>query len=151
MGTPQYMSPESIRDPDHVDHRADVYGADIYALGAVGYYLLTGHQVFEANTIIQICSQHLSATPMSLAQRPGRPVPSDLEAIILACLATSPDERPQTALALQQRLLGCEDATQWTPHQAGEWWDEYGAALKTESEVSPMDSRFTIQVESARV
>ncbi len=78
-GTPQYMAPESIRAPDEVDARSD-----IYALGAVGYFLLTGEHVFTADTVVEVCAKHLNDEPVAPSERLGAAVPADLETLILA-------------------------------------------------------------------
>jgi hypothetical protein len=124
IGTPQYMAPESIRTPEAVDARAD-----LYALGAVAYYLLAGSDVFHAQTIIEICSQHLHQAPEPLAAR-GVTVSAELEAIVQACLAKNPDDRPKSAADLRQRLVACP-VEPWDDEQARAFWREYRAALAT--------------------
>ena len=80
-GTPLYMSPEAIQTPDMVDARSD-----LYAVGAIGYFLLTGQPVFNAGTLIELCKQHLAGIPESPSQRLGRQISGELESAILACL-----------------------------------------------------------------
>jgi len=117
-GTPAYMAPEAITAADRVDGRLDVY-----AVGAVAYFLLTGHQVFEAGTVLEMCAHHLHKKPEPPSTIvPG--IPADLEAVVLACLAKSPDERPSSALDLRARLLACADATAWTSEDGARWWSE---------------------------
>jgi serine/threonine-protein kinase len=101
-GTPQYMAPEALIKPDAVDGRTD-----LYALGAVGYFLLTGQQVFEGETMVEVCSHHLHTAPIPPSERLGRTIPRDLERLILACLAKDPGDRPQTATDLDRQLAGC--------------------------------------------
>ena len=103
-GTPLYLAPEAITEPGTIDARAD-----LYALGAVGYYLLTGLHVFGGSTLIELCSQHLYEVPVAPSQRSARPIPEALEAIVLACLAKSPSARPASAAALQSALLACSE------------------------------------------
>jgi hypothetical protein len=124
-GTPYYMAPEAILDPQHVDGRAD-----LYALGAVGYYLLTGHNVFEGRSSIEVMSQHLHKEPPPPSQRLGTPVPPDLEAVLLACLRKTPNERPADALALRQRLRACRDLGTWELEDARAWWEKHGEAVR---------------------
>ncbi len=102
-GTPQYLAPEAITAPASVDARSD-----LYALGAVGYFLLTGSHVFEGATIVEVCGAHLHKTPEPLSERLGDPLPPDLEALILKCLAKKPEERPQSADELERALAACE-------------------------------------------
>jgi len=116
MGTPLYLSPEAIRDANSVDARSD-----LYALGAVGYFLLTGSSVFEANTVVEVCSHHLHSQPVPPDVRSGRALPQDLQRLVLRCLQKDPAERPQTAaeLALALRRLAVPE---WTQERAREWW-----------------------------
>jgi serine/threonine protein kinase len=99
-GTPLYMSPEAIQLPNSVDGCSD-----IYAVGAVGYFLLTGRPVFEAASIMELCNKHVSETPVPPSQRLGKPVPEDLENAILACLEKTRAKRPQTARDLAAASL----------------------------------------------
>jgi len=126
MGTPLYLSPEAISTPDKVDARAD-----IYALGAVGYFLLTGETVFQGGSVVEICSHHLHTEPIPPSQRLGERVPETLEEILLRCLAKSPDARPQSALELAELLDACEDVGDWSRADARRWWAEHGEALRT--------------------
>ncbi len=95
-GTPLYISPEAVYHPDQVDVRTDVY-----AVGAVGYYLLTGTPVFTAESVVEICMMHVKAAPDAPSARLGRPISFDLENLLLRCLAKAPDDRPASA----QKLL----------------------------------------------
>lgn len=116
-GTPLYMSPESIQTPLSIDHRND-----IYAIGAVAYFLLTGKPVFEARSIVELCQQHVDAIPVTPSKRLGRPISSELENAVLACLEKSRIKRPQTARDLAQMLLRAPTAGQWTTADAEAWW-----------------------------
>ncbi len=97
-GTPAYMAPEMAHDRT-VDGRAD-----LYSLGCVAYYLLTGHLVFEGDTPLQTILKHIQQPPEPPSQRTDRAIPAELEALVLACLAKRPDERPRSAGDLGQRL-----------------------------------------------
>ncbi len=116
-GTPMYLSPEAITAPQTVDARAD-----IYALGAVAYFLVTGTHVFEGGTIVELCSKHLLMPPEPPSARLGRALPADLEAIILQCLAKDRDTRPATATALRTALRACVDAAAYDAAAASQWW-----------------------------
>ena len=140
-GTPQYMAPESILDPDAVDARAD-----IYALGAAAYFLLSGSEVFNGNSIVEVCSQHLHQKPEPLSAR-GVVVEPALEAIVLACLAKDPARRPQSAAELRRRLDACEVET-WDGESARTWWNEHRAELDSDALRSTAEPR-TIAVEGA--
>ncbi len=121
-GTPQYMAPESILAPDSADARTD-----IYALGAVAYYLLAGSEVFDGKSIVEICSQHLHQNPEPLSAR-GVAVPPELEAVVLACLEKEPDRRPQSAAELRRRLDACI-VVPWNAESAEVWWNSHKAEL----------------------
>ena len=100
VGTPLYLSPEAITAPNSVSARSD-----LYALGAVAYFLLTGTPVFHGTSVVEVCSQHLYADPQPLPH-----VGADLERIVLDCLSKNPLDRPTSAAALAQRLARCNDA-----------------------------------------
>jgi hypothetical protein len=118
-GTPQYMAPESLTNPAGVDGRAD-----LYALGAVGFFLLTGKEVFEGKTIVEICGHHLH-TPPRLPSALVDGVPADLERVILKCLEKSPDDRPADAHELEALLEACACSGTWRTPDARAWWAEH--------------------------
>jgi serine/threonine-protein kinase len=122
-GTPLYMAPESILAPDHVDARTD-----LYALGAVAYFLLAGGEVFAGNSVVEVCGAHLHQTPQPLAAR-GVQVSAELEALVLACLSKQPEQRPQSALELRRRLDACA-IEPWDADQASGWWSEHLTVLE---------------------
>ena len=125
-GTPLYMAPETVVAPDTVDARAD-----LYALGAVGYWLLTGAHVFNGTSIVEVCAHHLHSTPEPPSIRLRAPVPADLEAVILACLAKRPEERPASAHVLRERLAACAAAGVWTNARAAAWWADHRHQLRS--------------------
>jgi serine/threonine-protein kinase len=115
-GTLQYLAPETIQDGRSSDPRSD-----LYALGAVAYFLLTAATVFDGRPI-QIIQSHLQVRPERPSERLGRPLPEKLEALVLDCLAKDPEERPESALALIDRLDACDDVEPWSAEQARNWW-----------------------------
>src|SRR5262249_48078695 len=119
-GTPLYMSPEAIQLPNSVDARSD-----LYAVGAVGYFLLTGQAVFQAENVMELCQQHLSGIPVPPSQRTSTPIPSGLENALLSCLEKSRAKRPQTARDLAVRLSHCVEASQWSIEEADAWWGRH--------------------------
>ena len=119
-GTPLYMSPESIQLPNSVDACSDMY-----AVGAVGYFLLTGHPVFEADTLPELCRQQISATPAPPSVKLGKEVPADLENTLLACLEKDRAKRPQTARDLSNMLDRCATEDDWNVDKADAWWGRY--------------------------
>jgi serine/threonine protein kinase len=101
---------------------AEVDGrADLYSLGCVAYYLLTGKLVFEAETAIQTILQHVQQPPVPPSQRTDAALPPRLEALVLACLAKRPSERPASAADLR-RALDEIDVEPWTEDHAERWW-----------------------------
>jgi serine/threonine-protein kinase len=126
IGTPLYLSPEAIGAPETMDGRSD-----LYAVGAVGYLLLTGTPPFTGQSVIEVCSHHMLTPPTPPSERLGRPIPADLEAVILRCLAKSPSERPSDAAALEALLVACESARTWTKERAAAWWQERGSGLRS--------------------
>ena len=125
-GTPQYMAPEAISSPDQIDARAD-----LYALGAVGYFLLTGEDVFPDGSVLEVCGHHLHTEPEPPSARLGKPLPADLERLLLDCLAKDPAGRPPSARALRAALLECADAGAWREEDARSWWRDHGRALRS--------------------
>lgn len=119
-GTPAFMSPESFRAPDQVDARSD-----LYAVGALGYYLLTGEYVFQGPSVGEIASQHATQIPKTPTERLGRPVDQELSALIMQCLSKSPSDRPPSAAYLSKALAACEVYKGWTREQANAWWDAF--------------------------
>jgi len=120
LGTPRYISPEGIRDTESVDARSD-----LYALGAVGYFLLTGQHMFEGETVIEIINQHINTEPVRPSERLGRELPEALEDAILWCVKKDPDERPISAEALFDRLDALGDMGIWGRDESNVWWREY--------------------------
>jgi serine/threonine-protein kinase len=141
VGTPRYMAPESIRDPEAVDARAD-----LYSLGAVAYFLLAGADVFDGKTLMEVCGQHLHQPPAPLASR-GVTVPADLEAVVLECLAKDPARRPQTAAELRRRVEAC-NVPPWDAARARAWWSEHQATLEHDT-AEPTGGEKTLAVDAA--
>jgi serine/threonine-protein kinase len=118
-GTPLYLAPEAVTAPESVDGRAD-----LYALGAVGYFLLTGTPPFTGKNIIDVVAQHLHAAVVPPSRH--APVPADLERVVLSCLAKSRADRPTSAAALVDALRRCADG--WSAGAARRWWSGRAAA-----------------------
>ncbi len=118
-GTPLYMSPEQAMAYEDVDGRAD-----LYSLGAVAYYLLTGRPPFSGANVVQLLDAHATkevVSPSTLSHG----IPSDLEHVILKCLAKEPSRRFPDAISLERALAQCEVAGNWTVEQAAAWWGEH--------------------------
>jgi serine/threonine-protein kinase len=121
-GTPLYMSPEAMTAPGASDPRSD-----LYALGAVAYFLLTGRPVFASPSVAEIIGHHLHSEPVPPSQRGSQVIPPDLEMLVLQCLRKRPDDRPQSARALRDALRRCADVPPWTTEQATNWWRRFHA------------------------
>ena len=119
-GTPEYMAPEIAMGTGSVDGRTD-----IYALGCVAFWLLTGRPVFEEKTPMAAIIAHVQRQPISPSTATEFEVPPALDQIILDCLSKDPEARPATADALSTRLAAISFARPWTEQSAFRWWDAY--------------------------
>jgi eukaryotic-like serine/threonine-protein kinase len=119
-GTPAYMAPEIAMGETDVDRRADVY-----ALGCVAYYLLTGQLVFEADTPMKMLMQHVHAPPVPPSQRTELRIPREIDELVLACLQKDPNLRPQNAEELFRMACGCRSCSTWDQAQARRWWEAH--------------------------
>ncbi|MCA8986929.1 MAG: HDOD domain-containing protein [Planctomycetaceae bacterium] len=122
-GTPLYLAPEAIDSPN--ESRT---ASDLYAIGAVGYYLVTGQPLYTGNNAIDICLKQLTEIPPSPSDRLGRAISPDLENLLMRCLHKSPAQRPDSAQVLSRELASCVDAQQWSMDKACEWWRKNGSA-----------------------
>ncbi len=116
QGTPAFMAPEQAVG-GAVDGRTD-----IYAIGCVAYWLLTGKFVFTSDTSMGLLMQHVQAAPRPPSARTDQAIPAALDRLVLACLAKDPAERPQSARELSARLAVVEGANGWTQDRARSWW-----------------------------
>jgi serine/threonine-protein kinase len=119
-GTPAFIAPEIALGKETIDGRAD-----LYALGCVAYWLLTGQLVFEADTPMGIVLEHVKAEPVPLSALVEGEVPRALEDAVHACLEKDPAARPQSAMELCERLTAVECANPWTQPRAERWWDAH--------------------------
>ena len=106
--------------PELVDARSD-----LYAVGAVGYFLLTRQPIFEAHTLVELCQHHLSSTPQPPSQRLKRTVSAELEGAIMSCLEKSRAKRPQTARDLAALLDRAATSAAWSVEDADAWWGRH--------------------------
>jgi len=133
LGTPLYMAPESVGATGEVDARSD-----LYALGAVAYLLLTGTPVFQGRSAVEILAHHLHTAPEPLSRRLGRPVPAEVEALVLRCLAKAPGDRPASALALRDDLLRLPALDDWSGADAAHWWLRHRQRRREAGATSPV-------------
>jgi eukaryotic-like serine/threonine-protein kinase len=119
LGTPGYMAPEVILGNGAVDARADVY-----AVGCVAYFLLTGQPVFQGSTPMEMLVAHVHTPPMPPSQRGGLRVPPEIDASVLPCLEKDPDRRPEDATALL-RMIDDWTTDVWSTASARDWWQRH--------------------------
>lgn len=126
QGTPAYIAPELVLQDNRMDGRAD-----IYSLGCVGYWLLTGSLVFEEDAPMRMVMAHAKEEPVAPSQKAGIDVPPELERIIMKCLSKEPEDRPATAWELREMLKQAERSLDhpWTQQRAKAWWEKELPAL----------------------
>lgn len=118
-GTPGYMAPEVVLGAA-TDHRVD-----LYALGCVAYWLLTGKMVFEGENVMQVMMQHAQAKPRRPSERVDVPIPAALEELIMECLQKDPARCPASADIVAHRLTAVRMASAWTAERAEQWWTQH--------------------------
>ncbi len=131
-GTPAFMAPEVVKDPGRVGP-----SSDLYAVGALGYFLVTGETVFRARSALELIVHHARTEPIPPSERSGLPIPADLEKLILECLRKEPGDRPASANALRQALGELDAARTWGERDAASWWDEHHPGGARASAISP--------------
>jgi serine/threonine-protein kinase len=123
-GTPAFIAPEQVIG-NTVDGRAD-----LYAVGCVAYWLLTGELVFTGHNAMKVMLDHAHRAPLPPSARSEQAIPPELDRIVLDCLAKNPDDRPQTAKELAARLSAVPGADDWTEALAREWWNTHHAETR---------------------
>jgi serine/threonine-protein kinase len=150
VGTPLYLSPESIRAPQTVDARSD-----LYSLGAVAYMLLTGRPVFGGATLVEICAHHLFTEPEPPSTHVDG-IPTDLQGVVMHCLAKDQNQRFANAEELAASLAACADANGWTTAHARAWWAAHAARIEARREAKAagiptgVDFQQTVEVDALR-
>jgi serine/threonine-protein kinase len=139
-GTPLYMAPEAIAKPDAAGPQSD-----LYAVAALGYFLLTGRHVFEGGSAVEIYAAHLHTPPVPPHERVGRAVPPDLEELVLRGLSKSPRDRPPGARAFRDLLVRCA-VPRWTEDDARAWWRSHGEPAPRRAAPAPDVEYETITV-----
>ena len=135
VGTPAYMAPEMVLSGE-VDHRADVY-----SLGCVAYWLLTGRLVFEGDSLVKLAVQHLHDAPRPPSELCDHELPPALEQLILDCLAKDPVKRPASVEEIERRLLVIAAACPWSQDDARAFWDAHplAAVAATAAALAPTE------------
>jgi hypothetical protein len=119
-GTPSFMAPEQVLGDRPVDGRTDLYAA-----GCLGYWLLTGQEVFEGETSMKVMMHHVQSVPVPPSQRSELQIPPAMDEVLLRCLEKDPDSRYQNADELASALCDCISGDIWLPDKAREWWDAH--------------------------
>ncbi len=138
-GSPAFMSPEQAAGRQHLDARSDIYN-----VGAVAYYLVTGKLLFERESTLQMLHAH-AYEPVIPNDGFNEIVRADLQQVILRCLEKEPERRYQDVVTLDRDLAACECAGRWTPERAEDWWRQNGGITPSapSSEALKRDSRTT--------
>jgi eukaryotic-like serine/threonine-protein kinase len=118
VGTPHFIAPEAVENPQSVDSRSD-----LYSVGAVGYWLLTGRTLFDSADVKELLEGHVKEMPPAPSSLLDHALSPDLEELIMSCLSKIPAQRPQSAESLESALAGCAAASTWTAQKAREWWE----------------------------
>jgi serine/threonine-protein kinase len=125
-GTPAYLAPEAISGTGTLDGRSD-----LYSLGCVAYWLLTGHLVFETDSAMGMMAAHLERLPTPPGALSPFKVPALLDELIMQCLSKSPDARPLSAEEVSSRLAAVELEAPWTSKDAAHWWNTHAPGLSS--------------------
>lgn len=117
-GTPAFMAPEQAMGAGESDARSD-----IYAVGCLAFWLLTGQRVFGGETALEILVHHAKTPARAPSACGAQNLPAALDALVLACLEKDPARRPQSAEALSAALAACAGERHWSQQDARRWWD----------------------------
>jgi serine/threonine-protein kinase len=119
-GSPAFMAPEMVLRDQPVDGRTD-----LYAVGCLGYWLLTGQLVFEAETAMKMMMDHVQTPAVAPSSYSEFNVPDSLDRVILDCLQKDPRLRPENADELVERLESCDASEPWTNQRSKKWWNTH--------------------------
>jgi serine/threonine-protein kinase len=133
VGTPSFVAPERLTDPGASDPRSD-----LYSVGAVAFFLLSGRQVLDGGQSTLAARRALGTPAPRLRDLPLPTVPHELDALVASCLERSPDARPTSAANLAERLEALVPVVgRWTQDDASAWWRRYEQALPQAQELEP--------------
>lgn len=133
-GTPAYMSPEATQNPKLVDARSD-----IYSLGCVAYYLLSGQQVFVGTSPVEVCWKQVRETARPLQEVVSQPISDELVQLVMKCLAKDPADRPQTIDEFRDLLDDVIPRSRWSRKEADKWWAEHRNKQRELAPVTQVD------------
>lgn len=118
FGTPRYLAPETVYGTAGVGARAD-----IYAFGAVAYWMLTGRPPFIGDSAVALMIDHVKTVPTRPSEICEVPIPSELNDVVMKCLEKDPDDRFQWIAELEDALSAVPEPTPWTRMRAAKWWE----------------------------
>ncbi len=124
QGSPGFMAPEMIKGAEHANALTD-----IYALGAVAYALVTGRAAFQGPSAMAVLLKQVNEDPIAPSEHLATPLPADLEALVLRCIARDPAQRPASMAHVLEALRACQDAGAWTATLAQSWWQHHIGAF----------------------
>ena len=142
LGTPLYLAPETMTQPDAVDARVD-----LYALGAVGFFLLAGEPVFEGRTAAEVIGHHLHTLP-PLLETFRDDLGPDLADVVGRCLEKDPDDRYGSAGELAEALRQCREIPRWRRQDARAWWETHCDAIVVARKATPQPTELRIARQS---
>jgi serine/threonine-protein kinase len=134
-GTPAYMAPEAVLGDEELGP-----AADLYAIGCVAYWLLTGQVVFDAPSPVKLALLHMEKTPEPPSRATELPIPEALDRLVLDLLAKKPSERPPGAAEVIERLDAIPFPEPWTAARARAWWRKHLPEVTTETPRVPIQS-----------
>jgi len=147
VGTPNFIAPEAIRDPNQCDARSD-----LYSVGVLGYFLLTGREIFDGATIAELCRKHLDEIPVPPSKLLGKSFDAQFESVLMRCLEKDPAKRPVSAQELAEQLTACDLTRHWTLDQRTAWWTTHRKSLTGVQKPKPLGSSHidkTVKIEFA--
>lgn len=147
VGTPNFIAPEAIRDPNQCDARSD-----LYSVGVLGYFLLTGREIFDGQTVAELCRKHLEEIPAPPSTRLGKSLDAPFEAVLMQCLEKDPAKRPASASELAGLLAACHLSQQWTAAARAAWWSTHRKSLAGVHHPKPLGTSHiakTVKIEFA--
>ena len=147
VGTPNFIAPEMINPPHLADARSD-----LYSLGVLGYWLLTGLEIFEGDSLAELCRKHLTENPVPPGLRVGIAFNLGFETLLLRCLEKDPAARPQSAVELARQLSACLILDPWTSERRSNWWIEHRKSSASQAKsvaALPSSLEKTVKIEFA--